>query len=87
MNELLLTIKEVQEGGKRLANHLLDRGYILLDVQASARQRSFPATDLPGNQYRYYVYRNPVYVLGRPEGVEPAEPLPRREIDDEPKGA
>ena len=87
MNELLLTIKEVQEGGKRLANHLLDRGYLLLDVQASARQSSFPATNLPGNQYQYYVNRNPVYVLGRPEGVEPAEPLPRREIDNKPKGA
>ncbi len=79
MDEFLRTIKEVQEGGKRLANHLLDHGYILLDVQSSARQRSFPAIHLPGNQYQYYVYRNPVYVLGRPEGVEPAGPLPRRE--------
>jgi hypothetical protein len=84
MDELLLKIKEVQEGGKRLANHLLDRGYILLDIQNAARSRQYNPHDDRGNAQLYYVHRNPVYVLGRPEGVEPAEPLVKKEIDNEP---
>lgn len=76
MNEMLSTIKEVQEGGKRLANHYLSHGYLLLDIQTGARARKFPEINRGGQQY--YVHRNPVYVLGRPEGVEIAPALPPR---------
>jgi len=76
MNELLSEIKEVQEVGKKLANWYLDHGYILLDVQAGTRVGSFPANDRDGHQYQYYVGRNPIYVLGRPDGVEPAPLMP-----------
>lgn len=77
MNELLPTIKEVQEGGKWLANHYLDHGYVLLDIQAGARGQQFP--DKGPNAGQWYVRRNPVYVVGRPEGVEAAPPPPQRE--------
>jgi hypothetical protein len=73
MKELLTTIREIQEGGKYLANHYLSHGYVLLDIQEGARVGNFPDADAKGHQYRYYVRRNPVYVLGRPEGVEVAE--------------
>lgn len=76
MDELLRSIKEVQEGGKHLANWYLDHGYVLLDIQAGARARKFPDVNTGGRQF--YVHRNPVYVLGRPEGVEPAEPPPNQ---------
>jgi hypothetical protein len=75
--ELLSTIKEVQEGGKYLANHYLSKGYLLLDIQVGARATRFPEENRGGQQY--YVRRNPVYVLGRPDGVEPAEPPPQRQ--------
>lgn len=81
MDELLRTIKEVQEGGKRLANWYLEHGYVLLEVQEGARARSFPDTDAGGHQYRYYVHRNPVYVLGRPEGVDAAPAPPPRSVE------
>jgi len=75
MEELLATIKEVQEGGKRFTNWYLGHGYILLAIQVGARAQKFPETNTGGQQY--YVRRNPVYVLGRPEGVEAAPPMPR----------
>jgi len=75
MDELLATIKEVQEGGKHLANWYLDHGYILLDIQSAARARLFHDASVSGRQY--YVHRNPVYVLGRPEGVEVAPSPPK----------
>ena len=78
--ELLTTIKEVQEGGKRLANWYLEHGYILLDIQSAGRSRRFPEDNRSGQQY--YVHRNPVYVLGRPEGVEPAPSMPREAPED-----
>jgi hypothetical protein len=77
MNDLLTTMKEVQEGGKRIANHYLSYGYILLDIQSGARSRKFPEPNRSGQQY--YVHRNPVYVLGRPDGVEPAPPMQEQE--------
>ncbi len=76
MNEFLANIKEVQEGGKRLANWYLSRGYILLDIQTGSRASKFPEENRVSQQY--YVRRNPVFVLGRPEGVE-AAPSPSRE--------
>lgn len=75
--EFLKTIKEVQEGGKRIANHYLSHGYVLLDIQQAARSRRFPDDNKSGQQY--YVHRNPVYVLGRPDGVDEAPALPRWE--------
>jgi len=75
MNDLLPTIKEVQEGGKRIANWYLEHGYILLDIQVGARARKFPELNRGGQQY--YTHRNPVYVLGRLDGVEPAPPMPK----------
>jgi hypothetical protein len=81
MDELLENIKEVQEGGKRLANWYLDHGYILLDIQSGSRAARYPAKSADGREY--YVRRNPVYILGRPEGVEPAEPPPKREEEKE----
>lgn len=79
LNETLqsLKIQEVQEGGKRLANHYLKHGYILLDIQAAARSRQYNPDVQTGNAQQYYVHRNPVYVLGRPEGVPQAEPWKR----------
>ena len=77
MDELLSSIKEIQEGGKRIANWYLDHGYVLLAIQSAARARRYPE-DRPHGQ-QYYVNHNPVYVLGRPEGVEAAEPPPRWE--------
>lgn len=85
MNELFPTIREVQEGGRRLANHLLAAGYILLDIQPAARSRQYNPHDDRGNAQIYYVHRNPVYVLGRPEGVKHVEPLVKKEIDNEPE--
>ena len=79
MDNPLATIKEVQEGGKWMANHYLRHGYVLLAILEGARADSFPDSQAPGQQYRYYVRRNPIYVLGRPEGIEPAESPPRRE--------
>jgi hypothetical protein len=76
MDEVTGTIKEIQEGGKRIANHYLSHGYVLLSVQSGARIEKFP--DGGPNAGQYYIRRNPVYVLGRPEGVEPAEPPPKR---------
>jgi len=75
MNELLTTIKEVREGGQHYANWYLDHGYVLLDIQTGARAQRFPNVNAGGAQY--YVRRNPVYVLGRPEGVEVAPPPPK----------
>jgi len=75
MEELLANIKEVQEGGKHYANWYLDHGYTLLAIQVGARAHSFPNPGPDG--LKYYVRRNPVYVLGRPDGVEAAPPPPR----------
>jgi hypothetical protein len=75
MEDLLTGIKEVQEGGKRLANWYLERGYILLAIQLGARALPFPNQNVGGQQY--YVRRNPVFVLGRPEGVKPAPHPPK----------
>lgn len=74
--ELLKTIKEVQECGKRKANYYLDHGYILLDVQTATRGTKFNEHELTGQQY--YARRNPIFVLGRPEGIKQA-PNPDRE--------
>ena len=79
MDDILRTIREVQEGGKHLANWYLDHGYLLLAIQEGTRARSFPNLKVEGHQYQYYVRRNPVYVLGRPDGVEPAKSPPRWE--------
>lgn len=76
-DEVLITIKEIQEGGKYLANHFLSYGYILLDIQAGTRAQKFPEENRSGQQY--YVRRNPIYVLGRPDAVEPAPPVPKRD--------
>lgn len=70
MNELLLSIKEVQECGKKLANHYLEHGYLLLDIQTGTRIGKYP-DDNKGGQ-NYFIRRNPIFVLGRPEGIEPA---------------
>lgn len=77
-NDLLLNIKEVQDGGKRLANWYLDHDYILLDIQPGARSRKHPDDgNAIGNIY--YIAKSPTYVLGRPAGVPPAPPMPKRE--------
>lgn len=81
MDELLTTIKEVQEGGRRIANHYLSHGYVLLAIQGAARSRKYSNTDESHNAQQYYVHRNPVYVLGRPEGVEEAPSPPQREAE------
>lgn len=73
MIELTQNIKEIQEGGKGLANWYLNHGYILLDIQSASRSDHHP---IAGNQ-QYYVRRNPIYVLGRPEGVAIAPPPPK----------
>lgn len=77
MEELLETIKEVQEGGKHLANWYLSHGYILLAIQQGAWPKPLPLPNPNGQQY--YVRRNPIYVVGRPDGVEPAPPFQGRE--------
>lgn len=80
MDELLRSIKEVQEGGKRLANWYMEHGYILLDIQSGARAARYPAKSADGREY--YVRRNPVYVVGRPEGVEAAPSPPRNTLPE-----
>jgi len=82
MNEVLKTIVEVRECGQRLANYLLEHGYALLDIQGSSRAQRYPEG---GNQQGqlYYIRRNPVYVVGRPEGVEAAPPMPKWEPSSE----
>ncbi|KKM95481.1 hypothetical protein LCGC14_1187790 [marine sediment metagenome] len=77
MEEILATIREVREGGQRVANHYLSRGYVLLDVQGQARSRRIAPQDARQEGRQYYVQRQPVYVVGRPEGVEECEPPPR----------
>ena len=74
MNEILATIKEVQEGGRTLANWYLQHGYVLLEIQWRAWISQYPQPKANGEMY--YVSRSPVYVLGRPEGVEPAPLMP-----------
>jgi hypothetical protein len=83
--EILQTIKEVQEGGKFLANYYLERGYVLLDIQQAARARKFPQGGRNAGK-EYYVYRNPIYIVGRPEDIEPASPPPRRPWEENQKG-
>lgn len=78
MDELLATIKEVQEGGKHLANWYLDHGYVLLDIQSSSQARKAP--DAIGKQY--FIRRNPIYILGRPKGVKVAPFPPKWERPD-----
>ena len=75
MQELLPTIKEVQEGGRNLANWYLEHGYVLLAIQASSRGQQFPGEG--ANAGQWYVRRNPIYIVGRPEGVDAADPPPR----------
>jgi hypothetical protein len=82
---MAMKIQEVQECGKRLCNHLLRYGYVLLDIQGGARSRQYNPHDERANAQQYYVHRNPVYVLGRPEGVEQAPMMEKREIDNEPE--
>lgn len=77
MDDLLTTIKEVQEGGKHLANWYLDHGYILLAIQPGAWPKVMPHSNPHGPQY--YVRKNPIYVVGRPDGVESAPPFRGRE--------
>lgn len=73
MDEILSNIKEIQEGGKKLANWYLKHGYILLAIQSGSRAAKYPNKSADGREY--YVRRNPVYVLGRPEDV-PEAPNP-----------
>lgn len=87
MNEILQTVKEVQECGKYKANFYLEHGYLLLDIQTGARSSKFNANSTDGNAQQYYVRRNPVYVLGRPEGVEPVTAPEREEATGESKKA
>lgn len=79
MDELLATIREVQEGGKFLANWYLDRGYILLEIQSGAQIRKSPS----GFDRQYFIRKNPIYVVGRPDGVAIAPRPPKRESKDE----
>lgn len=83
--ELLANIKEVQEGGKYLANWYLDHGYILLDIQFATRGVKFNGRENIQNSQMYFVRRNPCYVLGRPDGVDPAPapPAPTRRSHEE----
>lgn len=74
INKLLSNIKEVQEGGKKLANWYLAHGYMLLDIQTGARADWNPRSAANGQMC--YVRRNPVYVMGRPDGVLPAPRMP-----------
>lgn len=78
VNEILLSIQEVQEGGKRLANWYLSHGYVLLDIQSASRSDKHPKDSQSGLS-QVYVRRNPVYVVGRPKGVDEAPRMPKRE--------
>jgi len=85
MEELLGNIKEVQEGGKNFINWYLSHGYTLLAIQQGARAQTFPQPNPNGQQQ--YVRRNPVYVVGRPDGVKPAPPWPGwQKSQDDQKG-
>ncbi len=77
MNENLREIHEVRDGGVRLANWYLSKGYVLLDIQSASRARNFDSPN-PGGA-RSYVHKNPVYVVGCPEGTPPAGDPPRGE--------
>lgn len=85
MDDILLTIKEVQEGGKGLANWYLNNGYLLLDIQQAGRAQKFPEENRGGQQY--FVRRNPIYILGRPDGVKPVGGpppwVPPKKVSDE----
>ncbi len=74
MSEFLNTIKEVQEGGKKMANWYLEHGYVLLHVSGGSRLGRFPAGSPRAAEF--FVRRNPVFVVGRPEGVEVAPDPP-----------
>lgn len=74
MNDALAAIKEVQEGNRNDVNWYLKHGYVLLDIQSSARARQYP--EAKPNGELYYVARNPVYIVGRPDGVVPAPLVP-----------
>jgi hypothetical protein len=80
MDEILANIKEIQECRKNNANWYLDHGYILLEIQALSRATLYPETNV--GQQGYYVSRHPIYILGRPDGVEAAPPPPRRQPNE-----
>jgi hypothetical protein len=82
MNELFSNIKEVQEGGKKLANWYLAHGYLLLDIQSGARADWHPRT--AANCQMSYVRRNPVYIVGRPDGVAVAPMFERKDQEEKP---
>ncbi len=71
-------IVEVVEGGKILANHYLETGYRLLDIQTSTRYQMFPA-DAKGMTTSHFVRKHPIYILGRTKYVDHADPPPWRD--------
>jgi len=72
--EALGTIKEVVTCQYRRANLFLEAGYILLDIQPTAFSTIHPESEAEGDKSigpRRFVGRAPMFVLGRPEDVEP----------------
>jgi len=71
MDNGLEDIKEVTTGGKDTANWYLKRGYRLLSIQSVAA----PGVRTDG---AFYISRRPVFIVGRPDGVERAPDPPYR---------
>lgn len=61
-------VVEVVEARVKAANAYLERGYVLLSVQAVSSGAVHQETKM------FYVRRQIVYVLGRPATVEPYQP-------------
>lgn len=74
-NPNLNQIQEVVECGMRKANYYLDRHYVLLEIQSSARSAVHPAREGGGpNTGQVYTRRAPVFIIGRPPDVEKVTP-------------
>lgn len=63
-------IKEVRETGARNTNFLLAHDWVLLEIQFSSWSATHGITKGVQNSGSYYVRRGPIYVVGRPDGVE-----------------
>ena len=73
------SIKEIREVGSWKANFLLEHDWVVLDVQSATRSARHAMSPAGLNNGAYYVRRGPIYVVGRPDGVETIEfpPFPQ----------
>ena len=70
-------IEELVEVRIRDVNDYLRHDYQFLAIQSISISARHPTAEADKANKNYYVRRYPVYVLGRPPGVEPWSPPPK----------